>query len=69
MDSQEAATPQRANRSFRDAPIDGRALKYLVEAGLTWLRANQQLVNSLNVFPCSRWRYRHEHGADHAIGV
>jgi hypothetical protein len=26
-------------------------LKYLVEAGLTWLRANQQLVNSLNVFP------------------
>ena len=51
MDSQEAATPQRANRSFRDTPIDGRALKYLVEAGLTWLRANQQLVNSLNVFP------------------
>jgi fatty acid kinase len=51
MDSQEAAKPQRTLRSFRDAPIDGRALKYLVEAGLTWLRANQQLVNSLNVFP------------------
>jgi DAK2 domain fusion protein YloV len=32
-------------------PVDGQALKKLVEAGLTWLRANQQLVNSLNVFP------------------
>jgi hypothetical protein len=32
-------------------PVDGQALKLLVEAGLTWLRANQQLVNSLNVFP------------------
>ena len=32
-------------------PIDGQALKKLVEAGLTWLRANQQLVNALNVFP------------------
>ena len=51
MDSQEASRQQRATRSFRDLPIDGRALKFLVEAGLTWLRANQQLVNSLNVFP------------------
>ena len=51
MDSQEAGRTQRNISSFRDAPIDGRALKYLVEAGLTWLRANQQLVNSLNVFP------------------
>jgi DAK2 domain fusion protein YloV len=32
-------------------PIDGQALKRLVEAGLTWLRANQQVVNALNVFP------------------
>lgn len=32
-------------------PIDGQVLKKLVEAGLIWLRANQQLVNSLNVFP------------------
>src|SRR3972149_1782204 len=31
--------------------LDGQGLKILVEAGLTWLRANQQLVNSLNVFP------------------
>ncbi len=36
---------------FRHTPIDGQALKKLVEAGLAWLRANQQLVNSLNVFP------------------
>jgi DAK2 domain fusion protein YloV len=32
-------------------PMDGQALKKLVEAGLTWLRANQQMVNDLNVFP------------------
>jgi DAK2 domain fusion protein YloV len=32
-------------------PFDGIALKQLVEAGLTWLRTNHQLVNNLNVFP------------------
>jgi DAK2 domain fusion protein YloV len=32
-------------------PIDGQVLKKLIEASLSWLRANQQLVNSLNVFP------------------
>ncbi len=31
--------------------FDGIALKELVEAGLTWLRTNQQTVNALNVFP------------------
>ncbi|RPH61666.1 MAG: DAK2 domain-containing protein [Chloroflexi bacterium] len=31
--------------------FDGLALKRLVEAGLTWLRTNQQTVNALNVFP------------------
>lgn len=31
--------------------FDGLALKELVEAGLTWLRTNQQTVNALNVFP------------------
>ncbi len=31
--------------------FDGIALKQLVEAGLTWLRTNHQIVNSLNVFP------------------
>jgi len=32
-------------------PFDGQAYKRLVEAGLTWLRTNQQTVNALNVFP------------------
>jgi len=36
---------------LRKRPIDGLALKRLVEAGLTWLRTNQQVVNALNVFP------------------
>ena len=32
-------------------PIDGLQLKNLAQAGLTWLRTNQQTVNALNVFP------------------
>jgi DAK2 domain fusion protein YloV len=36
---------------FRKTPIDGQSFKRLIEAGLTWLRTNQQIVNSLNVFP------------------
>lgn len=36
---------------LRKKRIDGQSLKRLVEAGLTWLRTNQQIVNSLNVFP------------------
>jgi uncharacterized protein len=32
-------------------PIDGQVFKSMVDAGLTWLRTNQQIVNSLNVFP------------------
>lgn len=39
------------HKTFRELPIDGQALKKLVEAGLAWLRTNQQIVNSLNVFP------------------
>lgn len=31
--------------------LDGQGLKQLVEAGMTWLRTNQQTVNALNVFP------------------
>lgn len=31
--------------------VNGEVLRELVEAGLTWLRTNQQIVNSLNVFP------------------
>jgi uncharacterized protein len=36
---------------YKSTPIDGQELKNLVEAGLTWLRTNQQTVNLLNVFP------------------
>lgn len=43
--------PQFNDSDTREKPINGRVLKTLVEAGLTWLRTNQQLVNSLNVFP------------------
>jgi len=31
--------------------VDGRALRQLTEAGLNWLRTNQEIVNALNVFP------------------
>lgn len=31
--------------------IDARMLVYLTEAGLTWLRTNQETVNQLNVYP------------------
>ncbi len=31
--------------------LDGRALRRVADTGLYWLRTNQQLVNSLNVFP------------------
>jgi uncharacterized protein len=43
--------PQPRKDTFIKTPIDGQALKELVEAGLTWLRTNQQMVNALNVFP------------------
>ena len=36
---------------YRRKPIDGQALKRLIEASLTWLRTNQEIVNALNVFP------------------
>ena len=36
---------------LRRQQINGQAMKRLVEAGLVWLRTNQQTVNALNVFP------------------
>lgn len=38
------------NLAIKDK-LDGQGLKQLVEAGMTWLRTNQQMVNALNVFP------------------
>jgi DAK2 domain fusion protein YloV len=31
--------------------LDGQGLKICLEAAITWLKTNQQIVNSLNVFP------------------
>ncbi|MBK9924848.1 MAG: DAK2 domain-containing protein [Anaerolineales bacterium] len=45
-----AVNPTRVEK-LRKVKIDGQSLKRLVEAGLMWLRTNQQIVNSLNVFP------------------
>ena len=36
---------------LRKQQINGLSMKRLVEAGLIWLRTNQQTVNALNVFP------------------
>jgi DAK2 domain fusion protein YloV len=36
---------------LRRQSINGQSMKRLVEAGMTWLRTNQQTVNALNVFP------------------
>jgi len=32
-------------------PVNGQGLKTLLEAGMIWLKTNQQVVNRLNVFP------------------
>jgi len=45
------AVDNRRIEQLRKQPIDGQSVKRLVEAGLTWLRTNQQTVNALNVFP------------------
>jgi len=51
MTDQQSSTiveePNRRNTTV----VDGQTLKTLVEAGLTWLKTNQQTVNALNVFP------------------
>ena len=38
-------------KKLRKKTINGQSVKRLVEAGLIWLRTNQQTVNALNVFP------------------
>jgi uncharacterized protein len=52
MDSEPNALPAMTRRDqIHNAVIDGQVLKLLTEAGLIWLRTNQQMVNALNVFP------------------
>jgi DAK2 domain fusion protein YloV len=41
----------RKRLSKRYQTIDGRMMRYMLGAGLTWLRTNQEVVNALNVFP------------------
>jgi DAK2 domain fusion protein YloV len=47
--------PNASNSGFNGAlhcePVNGQRLKEFLRAGLTWLKANQQVVNLLNVFP------------------
>ena len=45
-----AVDPARIDK-FRRLPIDGQSFKRLIDAGLTWLRTNKDMVNALNVFP------------------
>jgi len=47
----DSSVSTRSLAKLKYLPLNGPALKKLVEAGLTWLRTNQQIVNSLNVFP------------------
>ncbi len=38
-------------RLAKESVLDGQGLRELIIAGMTWLKTNQQTVNSLNVFP------------------
>jgi uncharacterized protein len=49
QDSQTSHPPGSHKDTCRE--IDGQLLKILVEASVVWLKTNQQIVNSLNVFP------------------
>ena len=52
MSSDVNLSPMLDGRGIADTgTLDGQGLKTLVEAGTIWLKANQQLINSLNVFP------------------
>jgi len=56
------------SRSSAKSRSTARLSRDLTEAGLAWLRTNQQTVNSLNVFPCLMV-HRDEHGADHGSSL
>lgn len=51
MALQSPAVQEKRRLVLQQYPIDGPAVKKLTEAGLTWLEANRQTVNALNVFP------------------
>ena len=45
------SSKNKINNPLEINSINGQDLKQLLRAGLTWLKSNQTLVNSLNVFP------------------
>jgi hypothetical protein len=49
MTTPESILPARVHRDFYSC--NGQELKQLTEAAITWLTANREIVNSLNVFP------------------
>ena len=51
MTEEQNAARTKKIEEMRALPFNGQAYKRLVEAGLTWLRTNQDSVNALNVFP------------------
>ena len=40
-----------AEKTVSCKSIDGQGLKELIEAAMTWVKTNQQMINALNVFP------------------
>src|SRR5512146_2878365 len=51
MSSEQISAMSDGRNLAKSQTLDGQALKQLVEAGMVWLRTNQQIVNALNVFP------------------
>jgi DAK2 domain fusion protein YloV len=53
MDEVDQSTEERSREHLleRYRIIDAREMRRFVEAALTWLRTNQEVVNALNVFP------------------
>ena len=58
--------PQYQRYPMQKYPVDGQVFKSLVEAGLTWLKTNQQTVNMSQCFSRTGWRYWNEYGINHA---
>lgn len=50
-DNPNIIAPVTGNTPLISDTVDGQQLKKCIEASLLWLKNNQQLVNSLNVFP------------------
>jgi len=51
MSNNTQVPPVAGGKESNNSVLDGQELKALVEAALTWLKTNQQIVNALNVFP------------------